>query len=186
MDDSKDGPTTKFSYFCFYTNNTNLQQTRWIPPPLGFVKVNVDGSFNYQNGCIGAGWIVHDDSGNYSLAGRAQLKQAFSPLEVEGIALLYALQSTWYRGYRRIIIEGDCKTLFDIINNNISIITMEHLITEIRSWADRYSKIQFSLISRDSNSIADRLAKSAYDQHVTSQTFVHPPYCIRWLLSNKL
>ncbi|KAL1222034.1 hypothetical protein V5N11_025493 [Cardamine amara subsp. amara] len=70
------------------TNNTGTHITRWTPPPTRLVKVNVDGSFNYQNVCIGARWIVRDDSDNYCLAGSAQLKQAFSLLEAEGIALL--------------------------------------------------------------------------------------------------
>ncbi|KAL1209943.1 hypothetical protein V5N11_020508 [Cardamine amara subsp. amara] len=51
------------------SNNSDTQAQRhsaasttptstWMPPPPGFFKVNFDGSFNYQNGHIGAGWIV--------------------------------------------------------------------------------------------------------------------------------
>lgn len=141
-------------------------------------KVNVDGSFNYHTQRTGAGWIIRDDDGSYYLAGTSQLQQASTPLEAEGIALLHALQSSWYRGYMRLIMEGDCKTLFDILHGNITFASMEHLITDIRSWADRFTEISFLLTPRDSNRIADRLAKSAHDQTVTSQTFLYPPLCI--------
>lgn len=32
----------------------------WIPPPVGVVKVNVDGSYMDNTSCIGAGDIMRD------------------------------------------------------------------------------------------------------------------------------
>lgn len=117
-------------------------------------KVNVDGSFNYHTRRTCAGWILRDDEGLYCLAGTSQLHQASTPLEAEGIALLHALQSSWCRGYRRLIMEGDSKTLFDILHGNFTFASVEHLITDIRSWADHFKEISFSLTPRNNNRIA--------------------------------
>lgn len=89
------------------------------------------------------GWIIRDDKGDYQLAGRSRLRQASSPLEAEGLVLLHAVQSSWCRGYRRVIFEGDCKVLFDILHNRTTFISMEHLITDIRSRADQFSENYF-------------------------------------------
>lgn len=37
---------------------------RWIKPPLGYFKLNVDGSRD-GNGVIGAGGVIRDSSGNW-------------------------------------------------------------------------------------------------------------------------
>lgn len=36
---------------------------KWIAPPLGFFKLNTDGSLNYVTGHASAGGIIRDISG---------------------------------------------------------------------------------------------------------------------------
>lgn len=60
---------------------------------------------------------------------------------------------------------------------------MEHRITDICCWVNRFTEISFSLIRRDCNGIADKLAKSVYRQTKTLSTFFYPHlvfmvYCI--------
>lgn len=60
---------------------------------------------------------------------------------------------------------------------------MEILITDIRSWADRFIEINFSLTPKECNSVEDKLAKCAQSQYVTSNIYLYPPICLRRCLS---
>ncbi|KAL1221137.1 hypothetical protein V5N11_016203 [Cardamine amara subsp. amara] len=53
------------------------RESKWIPPPSDFFKINVDGSFHLNNQYIGVGWIIRDDHGVYRLAGCSRLIQAY-------------------------------------------------------------------------------------------------------------
>lgn len=55
---------------------------------------------------------------------QAFLPQANSTLEAEGLSMLHALQLTWYRGYRWLILEGDSQFLMELINERRKNITI--------------------------------------------------------------
>ncbi|XP_010430818.1 PREDICTED: uncharacterized protein LOC104715064 [Camelina sativa] len=141
--------------------------SQWTLPTTEVVKVNFDGSFHSHNGSIGVGWIIHGDKGTYLLSRSSKLKQASNPLWTERLALLHAIQSTWCCGYRKVILEGDCKALDDLLHRRTTSITMENLLVDIRSWADLFAEISFSLVRRECNQVADKLAKSAHYQPET-------------------
>lgn len=151
----------------------------WIPPPPSMVKVNVNGTFKHQTGNIGAGWIIRDEKGTYLLSGSSKLKQGSNSLEAKGIALLHALQSNWCRGYRMIIMDGDCTVLNGLLHKRSKHTAMENLLVDIRSWADHFTNISFTVVPRDCNQVADKLAKLAQHQQLVTQTNFYPPLCLK-------
>lgn len=146
------------------------------------LKCNVDASFHHNALRIGVGWILRDEHGDFKLAASSCLSQGSNALEAEGMAFLHGLQSVWCRGFRNIIMEIDCKTLIDLLQNHSTMATIDPILVDIRSWADRFNKLSFSLDPRQDNQAADILAKFANSQSITSSIYIHPPRMLRRFL----
>ncbi|KAL1191792.1 hypothetical protein V5N11_033664 [Cardamine amara subsp. amara] len=159
-----------------------LQQAYWQKQPPGYLKCNFDASYIHNNTHIGVGWVLRDEYGIYKLSGSSKLHQGSSPLEAEGMDLLHATQYLWCRGFRKVIIETDCRELHKLLHNQCKIASMESLIIDTRSWADRFANISFTLVPPECNQVADKLAKRAIIQSLASQIYFYPLSCISFFL----
>ncbi|KAL1225455.1 hypothetical protein V5N11_009106 [Cardamine amara subsp. amara] len=117
----------------------------WQPPPSGSFKCNVDASFHYNLDYIGVSWVLRDDLGMYKLSGSLQRKQGSNSLEAEAMALLHAIKALWCRGYRNVIMEVDCRNLYDLLHNHSVNASITPILSDIRSWADHYTNISLQL-----------------------------------------
>ena len=86
----------------------------WIPPPEGTLKLNIDGSFLEDFGCLGAGGVVRNHDEDWIAD--------FFHYEAGGNALLAELRATQIgldfcskKGYVHIICESDCFEAVDLI-----------------------------------------------------------------------
>jgi len=68
----------------FFDSHSSRLLTHWIPPPKGTLKLNIDGSFLQDFGCLGAGGVVRNHDGDW-IAG-------FSHYEVGGDVILAELR----------------------------------------------------------------------------------------------
>lgn len=72
--------------------------TRWFPPPIGITKLNTDIAV-LQNGLVGIGFILRDDSGKALRSGNRRIKANGSSTLLEALTLRFALQilkdQTW-------------------------------------------------------------------------------------------
>jgi hypothetical protein len=64
----------------------------WCPPPHGWVKLSVDGSFKKEDGTAGAGMILRDDVGQVIFSSCRSLTRCDDPLEAEVRACLEGLE----------------------------------------------------------------------------------------------
>lgn len=72
--------------------------------------------FKIKNVQVGLGWIVRDNYGHFVTAASSYLPKSTSALEAESFSLLHALQTLWSRGFKWVIMKGDCQQLVDLIN----------------------------------------------------------------------
>ncbi|KAF4363279.1 hypothetical protein F8388_001820 [Cannabis sativa] len=71
---------------------TDCNEETWAPPPIGFLKLNVDGAISSQWGKTGIGALVRDSTGQV-IAARASNRMGQMPPKVaEGWALLEGLR----------------------------------------------------------------------------------------------
>lgn len=97
-----------------------------------------------------------------------------------------ALQYCWERGYRKIIIESDCKQAIEILNEKALHFASYNWKREIRWWAENIKDITFQWINREANKVADVLARSQTSAmsiyffhnyvHVTITNLLHEDY----------
>ena len=132
----------------------------WIPPPEGTLKLNIDGSFLEDLGCLGAGGVVRNHGGDW-IAG-------FSHYEAGGDALLAELRAiqighdfSSLKGYVNIICESDCLEVVDLIIDcrDHTLHTYATNILYIRNALYENGNTTFVHVLKKQNMCADFIAK---------------------------
>lgn len=79
----------------------------WNPPPAGWVKINVDGSFLFEYNVGGVGGVFCDEFGSYARGFVRQIPSASSPTMVEFLAVREGIHWAAERNLDRVIVECD-------------------------------------------------------------------------------
>lgn len=87
---------------------------KWRPPPDGFLKLDVDGSYSQEHEVMGGGGVLRDHSGTW-IAGFMSRKDAGTPFLAETWALLNGLVFAWDRGVRQVDCTSDNKELVQLL-----------------------------------------------------------------------
>lgn len=166
-------------------NSDSIRQQRlkrWEKPREGYVKCNYDCRFNQASTPSLAAWIIRDAQGYYKEAAQAQGQICDSPLEAELQALLLAMQSSWIKGYKYVIFEGDNHTVSKLVNGESKNFKYHNWIRDIKYWRNKFISVSFQWVSREANKVADRLVKHPlYGNHLYISHF-YIPHCITQLL----
>ena len=59
-------------------NYMAIRQVRWEKPSLGWVKLNIDRSFDASLGSVGGGGLIRDDRGNWVMGFTRKIENANS------------------------------------------------------------------------------------------------------------
>ncbi|KAM0891479.1 hypothetical protein ACQ4PT_026378 [Festuca glaucescens] len=85
-----------------------MPRQRWARPPMGWVKLNVDGSFDAESRTGGVGMILRDDSGEIIFSACRALNSCSSPLETELAACMEGIALVQQRNALPLVVEMDC------------------------------------------------------------------------------
>uniref|UniRef100_A0ACD5WX57 Uncharacterized protein n=1 Tax=Avena sativa TaxID=4498 RepID=A0ACD5WX57_AVESA len=143
---------------------------RWSPLPVGWTKLNVDGSFHPESRIGGLGMVLRDDRGNIIFSSCRHIFSCSSPLEAELMACMEGCALTTQWSDLPCITETDCLNLVAMINNNIEDISPEtFLLKEIRRLLNEMVKFKVVHIRREQNLVrmllptwGDRRSKPQY------------------------
>ncbi|XP_050238463.1 uncharacterized protein LOC126687955 [Mercurialis annua] len=134
----------------------------WVPPPIGFHKVNFDGAIdmNLRTGAIG--FVVSDFAGNFILAGARRFMGIIEPMVIEALALRTSMEEVLSITESRLIFEGDCQVLINAVNSSSSTDRDAGVVLEdILSLVSRLTEIRFQYVNRKCNWVAHLVAKKA-------------------------
>ena len=81
---------------------------KWLPPPIGFLKINTDGSSRGNPSSTRIGGIGRDSSRSVVFIFLAN-KGVQTVNKMEGLAILYALKWAYALGWRKVICEVDSR-----------------------------------------------------------------------------
>ncbi|MQL71033.1 hypothetical protein Taro_003350 [Colocasia esculenta] len=88
---------------------------RWSTPPLGRLKLNVDGAFRPVSGEAGGGGIIRDQNGTLCCAFAQTYDGLSSSLEAEALALRDGIAMCCRTGISDVMIETDSQNLLQIV-----------------------------------------------------------------------
>ena len=89
----------------------------WLPPPLGYYKVNYVGAVFFETMEAGLGIIIRDDRGLPMVSFTQKVPFPGSSGAVEAMALRRAILLALKIGFFSIILEGDSETLVKECNS---------------------------------------------------------------------
>ncbi|KAL0365727.1 UNVERIFIED_CONTAM: hypothetical protein Sangu_0670300 [Sesamum angustifolium] len=146
----------------------------WIAPSADCVKINFDGAVFVTEGAIGVGIVARDSQGQCMAwlshrvfcAGNGELAEAWAAQE--------AIQLAVRKGWRKVVIEGDCASLIKKLADSIRDSSLlDPLVADILRYADNFHLCLFSWVKRSGNAVAHHLAQSVVG-HVEGISIVFP------------
>ncbi|KAE8786576.1 hypothetical protein D1007_39556 [Hordeum vulgare] len=150
--------------------NTNVLEERWLQPPRGWTKLNVDGAFNAENHIGGAGMILCGEGGHVIFSSCRYLRSCSSALEAELAACMEGIAIARAWSELPMIIETDCLTAARmIIQDGMNRSPCATMVTEIQRNLEEVGEHVISHVVRSRNKIADALAHIG---HVKQRTTV--------------
>ncbi|XVF37922.1 hypothetical protein REPUB_Repub20aG0053200 [Reevesia pubescens] len=87
--------------------SSNVAVTRWTPPKLGDVKLNVDASWLAEDGSSRLGIAFKDDKGEILLSEIANVHQVSDPMHAEVLAIKWGSEFAWDYNVSAITLETD-------------------------------------------------------------------------------
>ncbi|KAK9000224.1 hypothetical protein V6N11_080727 [Hibiscus sabdariffa] len=145
--------------------------TIWKPPEQGWICLNVDGVVSLQSGVGAIGGLARNSLGEW-LVGFSKTLGHSDALRAELWAIYDRLKLVWDCGFRRLLVQSDCRQAIDLICSaeaNSSALSLVRAITRLRrmDW-----EVAIIWTPRDANRASDSMAKLA-DPYVYSLSIFH-------------
>ncbi|KAL9816384.1 putative ribonuclease H domain, reverse transcriptase zinc-binding domain-containing protein [Arabidopsis thaliana] len=147
----------------------------WKKPNHGFMKCNYDCSYRQGGVETNVGWIIRNKTGTFVMAAQSKGRQCNSALEAEFQGLLMAMQHTWFRGYKKIIFEGDNRSVAECVNGKARSFELHNLIRDIQYWQKKFIQAKVTWVPRMCNKVADCLAKTPFPNNTSFSFFSYVP-----------
>ena len=135
---------------------------KWKPPQHGLVKINCDGARFTAENRVGIGVVIHDNEGMVLGSMSKQIPQAYSPVEIEAMAVTTAAQFVVDLGFQHAILETDSLVLVKALHDDTEFLSAVGLVlNEIRSLVNLFYELLYSHIKREGNIVAHKLTRHA-------------------------
>ncbi|KAK4381551.1 putative mitochondrial protein [Sesamum angolense] len=157
---------------------------RWSPPDRSVIKLNFDGATFASSSEFGLGVITRNSLGECIGWKVVRKKGLHKPEMVEAFAAREAILIACGFGWKEIILEGDCATLyFKLSSSQPDCSDSSAIIRDIKFLASGFDSCSFSLIRRTGNKAAHWLARQA--SSLASEGDCLPPLLSAYLLSDE-
>lgn len=164
-------------------NAEQADRTRWKVPPAGWYKINVDGSFDLNNGKAGAGVVARTSTGEVVFTAWRALFRCSDAAEAEARACVEGIRlaAEWAPG--RVIIETDCARIVQAMQHGEDKSDITFVMAEARELTQLLLEWKVALVRRDCNAVANELAQLARRSTHTAVWLGQAPACVLDLLN---
>ena len=144
----------------------------WKPPEEGWLKVNIDGSFN--NGVGASGGLIRDVNGVFKVG--FLFKGIFTTsLRAELWGVMLGLRLAWENNISHLVLETDATEVTRLIGlANFEEHNDKDVIMEIQNMLARDWDVRVVHISRSANKAADLMTKAALTNFPGYLPMFHP------------
>lgn len=142
---------------------------RWIKPPTGWNKLNVDGAYAMETSTGGAGMILRDEDGAIVFASSRHLRTCISPVEAELAACIEGISLAYEWSPKPFIADTDSQVSVNMIKQMESDRSPSAAIVgEIKSLLAQGREYSVVHVCRGCNNVAHRLAQIGHHHMHTS------------------
>lgn len=136
--------------------------SRWLLPPIGCIKFNVDGAVRRQTGIVGVGIVARDYSGIILGTTSIPFPGLFSPRSAEALAFREALVLAANKGFSSIIVEGDSLEVVQALTQDGKTFSdCGSILSDCLELLPLFSSCSFKYVKRSCNRVAHSLAKKS-------------------------
>lgn len=133
----------------------------WSPPRVGWLKCNTDAAVFTDEGRVGLGSVIRDESGKFVAALCCNIRGNYSPRDAEVLSI-HKL-SLWLKSMKlsKVIIETDClQAFYALVDRKSPLNSFGSLVLDCKCIAESIGDIVFSFVKRSENSIAHFIARA--------------------------
>ena len=132
----------------------------WHAPPLGFFKINTDGTASDGSpSCISM--AIPDCRGSFIAASSKVLPAPFSTEIIEALALQDGVLLALELGISHAIVKSDALSIIQVINEGVLGGDLGHIMQNIKNISSSFSWCSFQHLKRSGNRAAHELARAA-------------------------
>ncbi|KAF5481279.1 hypothetical protein F2P56_001946, partial [Juglans regia] len=130
----------------------------WKPPPIGFLKLNVDGAMIFSQHKVGVGVILKDERGSVIMVAN-KIENEVDLETVELVAMFGGLQFYLQLGISRLILVSDCLVLINELQRPaaLSLSKVGNLLKEAQTLMTRFSVCNCQHVNRSGNEATHKL-----------------------------
>ena len=148
---------------------------RWIPPPRGMVKINVDAAVSKNSQHLSAVAVARSDGGVFLGASAVVFQGCTDPETLEALACREAVALALDLDARRIKVASDCKSVISSLEEGTRG-SYAHIVQEIIAARSRLEELVFCHEGRRTNKEAHSLARCVVSSDQGRRVwFVQPP-----------
>jgi len=89
----------------------------WRKPPEGYIMINIDASYDENEGCGSTGVVIRDSSGGMIAATNTYIPHLVDTQMAEAYALKEGLMLAQHIGGNRLIFQSDCMEVVEVMKN---------------------------------------------------------------------
>ncbi|KAG7571880.1 Ribonuclease H-like superfamily [Arabidopsis suecica] len=154
----------------------------WIPPMVGWFKLNTDGASHGNPGLATAGGVVRDGEGNWCSGFALNIGICSAPL-AELWRVYYGLYIAWGRGITRLELEVDSEMVVGFLRTGIEDShPLSFLVRLCHGFLSKDWLVRVSHVYREANRLADGLANYAFSLPLGFHLFASSPESVNLLL----
>ena len=110
-----------FGLACRPRRAPRITEVNWLPPILGWIKINTDGACQWASGRAGYGGVFRDFDGSFLGAFASNLDIPCS-VDAEVMAVIQAIELAWVRDWKHIWLEVDSTLVLNFLRAPILIL----------------------------------------------------------------
>jgi ribonuclease HI len=134
----------------------------WRKPPKDYIMLNIDVSYDDDNGCGSTSAIIRDSSGGMIAVTNTYIPHLVDAPMAEAYALKEGLMLAQHIGGNRLIVQSDCMEVVEIMRNGGFTANLAAAIyDECNIVWGRFQEISIEHSSREANQVARELARQA-------------------------
>lgn len=131
---------------------------RWERPQPGWMKLNVDGSFDSSSSTGGIGAVLRDRLGTIIFSACGFIERCCNPLEAELLACKEGINLALQWTLLPIIVESDCLVAVDMIQSKKEWSQLAYLVRDIGEMLSEGREVRIRKIQPSQNNIRHYLA----------------------------
>ncbi|XP_024164259.1 uncharacterized protein LOC112171288 [Rosa chinensis] len=166
--------------------SASLRAVRWVAPPAGFLKINVDGAFHHQTRVGGLGFVIRNEWGTLLAGGACPLRGLISPEHAEVLACQHALEFAQNYGFAPAILETDAmevqRQLMACSSTNTS--ALGRIYEDVGVLLDFQPGLQVCYVGRSGNMVVHQLATRACGLGEAQFYFTAPKFLIAAVIAD--